>query len=122
MNDTITDIQKAEEYFAAKNSFTTGPVEVSKKIENGENIVVIDVRAEEDFGNGHIPGAVNLPQEQWHTMRGLCKDVPNILYCYSQTCHLASQAAQLFARQGYQVMEMDGGFQAWRENDLETET
>lgn len=64
MNDTITGIQKAEEYFTAKNSFTTGPVEVSKKIENGENIVVIDVRAEEDFRNGHIPGAVNLPQEQ----------------------------------------------------------
>lgn len=121
MIDTINDTQKAEEYFANKNSFTTGPVEVSKKIENGDNLVIIDVRAEEDFRKGHVPGAVNLPEDQWQTLQGLCKDVPNILYCYSQTCHLASRAAQLFARQGYLVMEMDGGFKAWEENDLEVE-
>ena len=121
MIDTISEPQQAEQYFANKNRFTTGPVEVSHKIESGENIVVIDVRAEEDYRKGHVPGAVNLPEDQWQTLQGLCKDVPNILYCYSQTCHLASQAAQLFARQSYPVMEMEGGFEAWNANELEVE-
>ena len=53
MNDTLIGIQTAEEYFANKNAFTTGPVEVGNKIQNGDNVVIIDVRAEEDFRKGH---------------------------------------------------------------------
>jgi rhodanese-related sulfurtransferase len=121
MIDTVSNIEKAEEYFANKNNFTTGPVEVSKKIEAGDHIVIIDVRAEEDFREGHLPGAVNLPEDQWLTLQGPRKDLPNIFYCYSQTCHLASQAAQFFAHEGYPVMEMEGGFEAWKENELKVE-
>lgn len=121
MIDTASHIHQAEEYFAAKNAFTTGPVELNRQVENGDNIVIIDVRAEEDFRKGHVPGAVNLPEDQWHTLQGLARDVPNILYCYSPTCHLAARAAQRFAHEGYPVMEMDGGFEAWQENDLEVE-
>jgi rhodanese-related sulfurtransferase len=121
MIDTTMDPVGAEGYFANKNSFTTGPIELQRKIEDGENLVVMDVRREEDFRAGHIPGAINLPEAQWQTLQGLCKDVPNYIYCYSQTCHLASRAAQLFAREGYPVVEMEGGFQAWEENKLEVE-
>jgi rhodanese-related sulfurtransferase len=117
----LNDPRRAEEYFANKNAFTTGPVEVSRRIEKGENIVIIDVREEEDFRKGHVPGAVSLPESQWQTLQGLCKDVPNILYCYSQTCHLASRAAQLFSHEGYMVMEMEGGFEAWEQNRLQLE-
>jgi rhodanese-related sulfurtransferase len=56
---------------------------------------------------------VNLPHGQWHTAKGLSKDKLNILYCYSQTCHLAAAAALELASQGYRVMEMEGGFAAW---------
>ena len=70
MMNISNDLRKAEEYFANKNSFTTGPVEVSRNIENGDNIVIIDVRAEEDFRQGHVPGAVNLPEGQWQTLLG----------------------------------------------------
>jgi hypothetical protein len=27
---------------------------------------IVDVRASEDYAEGHIPGAVNLPKAQWH--------------------------------------------------------
>jgi len=52
----------------------------------------------------------------------LRKDALNVLYCYTQQCHLAATAAVEFAGNGYSVMEMDGGFEAWKENDLEVET
>jgi rhodanese-related sulfurtransferase len=101
MIDTESFIHQSEEYFAAKNAFTTGPFELSQKIENGENIVVVDVREEKDFRKGHVPGAANLPEDQWQTLRGLSKDVPNIIYCYTQNCHLAARAAQRFEHEGY---------------------
>jgi rhodanese-related sulfurtransferase len=121
MFDTTSQTNRAEEYFAAKNAFTTGPIEVSEQMERGDNIVIVDVRADEDFRKSHVPGAVNLPEHRWRTLQGLSKEGPNIVYCYSQTCHLASRAAQLFAHEGYPVVEMEGGFEAWKGADLKVE-
>ena len=50
------------------------------------------------------------------------KDALNVLCCYSHVCHLAATAAVALAGKGYPVMEMDGGFDAWKENELEIET
>jgi rhodanese-related sulfurtransferase len=115
------DPNQAKEYFKAKMQFTTGPVELNRAIEQNANINVIDVRATEDYRKGHIPGAINLPKEKWDTREGLSKDRTNVLYCYTQQCHLAATAALQFASAGYPVMEMDGGFEAWKEHDLTVE-
>ena len=81
----------------------------------------MDVRAADDYAKGHIPCAINLSKEKWSTLAGLRKDKTNVLYCYSQTCHLAATAAVEFAEQGYPVMEMEGGFRTWKELDLDIE-
>jgi rhodanese-related sulfurtransferase len=117
----ISDPQKAKEYFEAKISFTTGPVELERMMKQGENINIVDVRAAEDYAEGHIPGAVNLPKDKWQTLEGLRKDKTNVVYCYSQVCHLAATAAVEFASKGYPVMELEGGFRAWKEHDMESE-
>jgi rhodanese-related sulfurtransferase len=86
-----------------------------------DHILVVDVRASEDFAKGHIPGAINLPKETWENPARLSKDKTNVVYCYTQTCHLAANACFEFAGQGYPVMEMEGGFEGWKENDLDIE-
>jgi rhodanese-related sulfurtransferase len=53
-----------------------------------ENIHVVDVRVADDFAKGHVPGTVNLPKEKWDTAQGFKKDKINVLYCYTQQCHL----------------------------------
>ena len=117
----IPDPARAKAFFEEKMSFTTGPVELDRMIKQHQNINVIDVREEEDYRAGHIPGAINLPHEKWDSLDGLSKDKPNILYCYSQVCHLAAAAAVQFADKGFPVMEMDGGFKAWKQHDLDVE-
>ncbi len=112
---TVHDPAKAKAYFEAKMAFTTGPVELERMMKDKE-VNVIDVRASEDFTEGHIPGAINLPKDQWHTYEGLRKDKPNVLYCYSQVCHLAATAAVEFAAQGFPVIELEGGWRWWKEN------
>jgi 3-mercaptopyruvate sulfurtransferase SseA len=76
----VHDPAKAKEYFEAKMAFTTGPVELERMMKNRE-VNVVDVRAAEDYAEGHIPGAVNLPKDQWQTLKGLRKDKVNVLYC-----------------------------------------
>ena len=115
------DPAKAREFFSDKITFTTGPVELNRALEQGADIVVVDVREEEDYHKGHIPGAINLPQERWDTYEGLSREKLNVVYCYTSVCHLAATAAVQFASAGFSVMEMDGGFEAWKENDLKVE-
>ena len=114
------DPAKAKEFFEAKMAFTTGPIELERMIKKSE-VHVVDVRAAEDYAEGHITGAVNLPKDRWETLIGLRKDKLNVLYCYSHVCHLAAAAAVEFAAKGFSVMEMDGGMRAWREHELAIE-
>jgi rhodanese-related sulfurtransferase len=118
----IADPAKARAYFEDKLAFTTGPMELDQAIRSGENnITVVDVREAEDFAKGHVPGAINLPKEKWESAQGLQKNKTNIVYCYTQTCHLAAKACRLFASKGYPVMEVEGGFKAWKDYDLDIE-
>ncbi len=110
------DLQKAQEHFAARNAFTTGPHELAQAIESKHDIVVVDVRYPADFRKGHIPGAVSLPKGKWDKPVGLSKDKLNVLYCYNQQCHLASEAAAQLIAQGFPVVEMEGGFATWEAN------
>jgi len=112
------DSARAKQFFANKMAFTTGPVELNRRIEQKDNIVIVDVREAEDYRKGHIPNAINLPKAQWQSAEGLRKDALNVLYCYTVVCHLAANAAVEFAGRGFPVMEMDGGFEAWKENEL----
>ena len=125
MQTTMTrvhDPARAKAYFEDKLAFTTGPVELERWIKTGENnLVVVDVRAAEDFAKGHISGAINLPKDKWESLQGLSKEKTNVVYCYTQQCHLAANACAQFASRGYPVMEMEGGFEAWKENELDTE-
>jgi rhodanese-related sulfurtransferase len=117
----LPDPQAARDYFQRKVTYSTGPVELSHALEAHEDIVVVDVRESEDYEKGHVPGSINLPQARWNTHEGLRENVPNVLLCYSHVCHLAAKAGVEFAKAGYPVLEMDGGWEAWKENDLPVE-
>ena len=116
------DPARARAYFEDKLAFTTGPVELDRWIKTGQdNLLIVDVRAAEDFAKGHIPGAINVPKEKWDNPQGLNRDKTQVVYCYTQQCHLAANACVRFAGKGYPVMELEGGFETWKENELDVE-
>ena len=118
----IHDPNRARAYFEDKLAFTTGPVELDRWIKaNENNLVVVDVREAEDYEKGHIPGAISLPKNKWENLQELRKDKTNVVYCYTQQCHLAANARAQFASKGYPVMELEGGFEMWKEHDLDIE-
>jgi rhodanese-related sulfurtransferase len=122
--NTTTQVQpnpaRARDYFAAKMEFTTGPVELERELREGD-VVIVDVRAAEDYEKAHVPGAISLPEDRWERPEGLDRQRVNVLYCYSQVCHLAARAAVELSSQGYPVRELEGGFKAWQKHDLPVE-
>jgi rhodanese-related sulfurtransferase len=114
------DTKQARDFFAQKLAFTTGPFELDGMIKRGEDIAILDVRLPTDYRQAHIPGAINLPKGKWHTLSGLSKDRTTVIYCYTQQCKLAAEAAVELASHGYPVIEMEGGFDAWVAADLPT--
>jgi rhodanese-related sulfurtransferase len=118
MKPQITDPILAHQYFKAKVSFTTGPAELKHWLDDKEEINIVDVRRVEDYEKAHIPGAVNIPPEKWGSNEGLSKGKVNVLYCYTQQCHLAATAAAEFTKRGYPCLELEGGFDVWQEKGM----
>lgn len=117
------DPVKAKEFFALKAKYLIGPTELNNLLlDQSAMVTIIDVRQAQDYAKGHLPGAINLPKDQWQTFAGLKKDKQNIVYCYSLECPLAAQAALEFAGKGYSVMELQGGFDGWQENHFKMDT
>lgn len=114
-------LRKAKNYFDSVLEFNRGPVELHKMIESGEKLNIVDVRRPEHYAKEHIPGAVNLPEDKWSTFKGLSKDRPNVVYCYSVVCQLSKKAAKYFAEHDFPVLDLNGGIEEWKRNQLPTE-
>jgi len=51
----------------------------------------------------------------------LNREAVNIIYCYSEDCHLAANACLEFSEKGVPVMDLEGGFESWKEHNLPIE-
>lgn len=78
-------------------------------------ITVIDVRTAEEFANGHVPGAVNVPIDQVSashpTLAALDKDEPVYFICHSGG--RSARAADMMAAEGYTAVNVLGGTATW---------
>ena len=99
--------------------------------ENFDDIVIVDVREPEEYSDGHIPGATNVPRgvlefriEDVEGLEGLSNDErlqkPVAVYCRSGG--RSALAADTLRSMGYtNVRSIQGGFKAWQAQDLPVE-
>jgi rhodanese-related sulfurtransferase len=105
--------KRREQYFRDKIEFTLGPAELKRMIDEHETVVILDVREGEAYRKGHVPGAINIPHEDWPSRLFLESGKTHVVYCYNQQCHLAAKVALEIAKRGFKVMELEGGMPAW---------
>ncbi|MER7456289.1 rhodanese-like domain-containing protein [Micromonospora sp. NPDC126480] len=78
-------------------------------------LVVVDSRGAAGWDQGHLPGAVHLPTAR--IAADAARLVPAgsrvVTYCWGPGCNGATRAALEFARLGYPVKEMLGGYEYW---------
>ncbi|MCQ5365854.1 rhodanese-like domain-containing protein [Anoxybacillus salavatliensis] len=86
--------------------------EAAQMIQKGD-VVVLDVRTEEEYASGHIPGAMLLPLQQLQErINELKKDETYIVVCRSG--NRSAQASELLAKEGFtNIYNMTGGMNEW---------
>jgi phage shock protein E len=82
---------------------------------HADHLFVLDVRSPEEFKEGHVPGAVNIPYDQMASrLADVPKDKDVVLYCRSG--RRAGIAAEVLAANGYsRLSHLEGDMPAWIE-------
>ena len=105
------------------NSNMIKPADALDLIENNPDaLFVVDMRGQEDYEKGHLPGAVNIPLGQMgKNLDRLPSNKQIILCCYSgQTTGLAVSALKLL---GFNAISFQGGMNfGWKPLELSEDT
>lgn len=86
-------------------------------------MIVLDVRPEDEFSRGHLPGALNIPlAELEHRLGGIPRDREVIAYCRGPYCVLSFEAAATLRARGYRVRRLEDGYPEWKAAGLPVES
>jgi rhodanese-related sulfurtransferase len=108
---------------AKKRVKETNVADVKRRMDAGEKFVLVDVREESEWAQGHLPGAIHLGKGIIE--RDVEQRVPEagakiILYCGGG--FRSALAADNLQKMGYSNVEsMDGGWKGWISAGLPTQ-
>jgi rhodanese-related sulfurtransferase len=102
-------------YFSAKLALETDATDVYAAQQAGEPFVLVDVRGDDAWAQGRVPGAIHMPYRQiaQRAPHELDAAVPVVVYCWSPGCNAGAKGALEFAKLGFSVREMIGGYEYW---------
>ena len=77
-------------------------------------VVVLDVRPDEEFAAGHLPGAVSIPLAGLADRLGeIPHDVEVVAYCRGRHCVLSHDAVRLLRAEGFAAVVAEDGIAEW---------
>jgi len=105
----------ATDHFASKLAFETDPSDVHSHQTTSVRFVLIDSRGAVAWAQGRIVGAIHMPTAEisQRAAAEIPLDMPVVTYCWGPGCNGSTRAALEFAKLGYGVKEMIGGFEYW---------
>jgi phage shock protein E len=88
--------------------------EAKARIDSGNEIIILDVRTEEEFNAGHIPNAILIPNETiTDKMPDLLPNLDAEILIYCRSGNRSAQAARKLIQIGYTNVYDFGGINSW---------
>jgi len=79
------------------------------------SVVLLDVRPEDEFALGHLPGALNIPfADLERRLAELPKDTQIVAYCRGPYCVLSFEAVAALRTKGYDIKRLEDGYPEWK--------
>ncbi len=92
------------------------------RVRRGE-VTVLDVRPSEEYGAGHIPGALSVPlADLEQRLAELPRDREVVAYCRGPYCVLAVEAVRLLRAHGFRAVRLEDGVPDWRARGFDVAT
>jgi rhodanese-related sulfurtransferase/DNA-binding transcriptional ArsR family regulator len=102
-------------YFDARDAME--PVsrkELMRRMREGA-VTVLDVRPEDEFALGHLPGAINVPLHALKKrLAEFRKSREIVAYCRGPYCVLSYEAVAALRAEGFKVRRLEDGLPEWR--------
>lgn len=87
-----------------------------------ETVVVLDVRPEEEYEAGHIPGARHMPVDELAArLEELPEDKEIVAYCRGPYCVFSDEAVEQLRERGFKARRLKRGLPDWRAMGLPVE-
>jgi rhodanese-related sulfurtransferase/predicted transcriptional regulator len=85
-------------------------------------VTVVDVRPDDEFVLGHLPGAVNIPLSELNRrLAELPKRQEIIAYCRGPYCVLSFLAIEALRKRGFKARRLEAGYPEWKAAGLPVE-
>jgi ArsR family transcriptional regulator len=109
-------------YFDQRDSLEpVSRVELIERVKAGL-VTVLDVRPEDEFALGHVPGAINIPLGQLEKrLAEIAPDQEIVAYCRGPYCVLSYEAVALLRARGFNAHRLEDGLPEWRAAGLPVE-
>jgi rhodanese-related sulfurtransferase/DNA-binding transcriptional ArsR family regulator len=102
-------------YLHARDQLEPLPAEELLARADSGLVTVLDVRPPEEFAQGHIPGALNVPLEDLKSrLRSLPRNQEVIAYCRGPWCVLSFEAVRQLRGAGFTARRLQDGMPEWR--------
>jgi rhodanese-related sulfurtransferase len=89
--------------------------ELARRLEDGDDLVVLDVRPAAEYAAGHLPGAVSIPVgELRRRLAELPADREVVAYCRGPYCAFAHEAVELLREEGFAARRLEDGLPEWQ--------
>jgi rhodanese-related sulfurtransferase len=89
---------------------------LARQAKHDSQLFVLDVRSPEEFAQGHVPGAVNIPHDQVAArLADIPRDKDVVMYCRSG--RRTGLAGEILEANGYtRLSHLEGDMNAWTAN------
>jgi rhodanese-related sulfurtransferase/DNA-binding transcriptional ArsR family regulator len=109
-------------YFRARDELeAVAREELIGRLRQGE-VTLLDVRPEDEFALGHLPGALNIPLPE---LERRLADLPAgheiVAYCRGPYCVLSFEAVATLRARGFKVRRLEDGYPEWKAAGLPVE-
>jgi rhodanese-related sulfurtransferase/DNA-binding MarR family transcriptional regulator len=102
-------------YFRARDELEPVPRDELLGRLRSRTATVLDVRPEDEFRQGHLPSALNIPLAQLERrLAELPGDREIVAYCRGPWCVLSFEAVAVLRQRGYRVRRLEDGFPEWK--------
>ena len=100
---------------ASSDGYTKISQEEAKEMMDAGEVLILDVREQEEYDGGHIPGAVLLPlgSIDEETAAAVIPEKETVVLVYCRSGNRSKKAAKALAELGYTGSYVFGGISTW---------